>query len=79
MKQFFTGKYKTYVIIKLVMMNVCPTGDLTDAKNIDTLGSRQYEDEWKLYRNTLDKFNVAKKTIWLDVRGNHGKPNLLVL
>lgn len=60
-------------------MNFCPIGDLTDAKNIDTLGSRQYEDEWKLYRNTLDKFDVAKKTIWLDVRGNHGKKNLLVL
>lgn len=60
-------------------MNVCCLGDLTDAKNIDTLGSRQYEDEWKLYRNTLDKFDVAKKTIWLDVRGNHGKKNLLVL
>lgn len=48
-------------------------GDLTDAKTFDSLGSKQYEDEWKLYKNTLDKCKVSDKTVWLDVRGNHGK------
>ncbi|XP_046666452.1 transmembrane protein 62-like [Homalodisca vitripennis] len=55
---------------------VLASGDLTDAKSVDTLGSQQYEDEWKLYRNALDKCQVAKKTVWLDVRGNHDNFNV---
>uniref|UniRef100_A0A1B6LP93 Uncharacterized protein n=2 Tax=Graphocephala atropunctata TaxID=36148 RepID=A0A1B6LP93_9HEMI len=57
-------------------MVVLASGDLTDAKSIDTLGSQQYEDEWKLYRNALDTCQVDKKTVWLDVRGNHDNFNV---
>ncbi len=33
----------------------------------------QYEEEWKIYRDILDRTNVTKYTKWLDIRGNHGK------
>lgn len=49
------------------------SGDLTDAKTSDAIGSQQYESEWKHYKNALDEANVKDKTVWLDVRGNHGK------
>lgn len=48
-------------------------GDLTDGRTEDSFGSRQFEEEWKLYRSTLDKAEIRKKTVWLDVRGNHGE------
>lgn len=47
-------------------------GDLTDAKDQDHLGSRQYEEEWKTYHKILEDANVRNKTIWMDLRGNHG-------
>ena len=50
------------------------TGDLTDAKTIDKLGSRQFEAEWKIYRETMQKcgaFDKNSDQIWLDIRGNH--------
>lgn len=49
------------------------SGDLTDAKDRDLLGSRQYEKEWQIYNDVLTKANVMNKTLWLDLRGNHGK------
>lgn len=51
---------------------VLASGDLTDAKHKNNMGSGQYKEEWTLYRNTLNKFNVQNKTVWLDTRGNHG-------
>lgn len=51
---------------------VIASGDLTDAKDKDFLGSRQLENEWKIYNETLTLANVRSKTIWLDIRGNHG-------
>lgn len=52
------------------------TGDLTDAKTKDAIGSQQYESEWRHYRDILKEFDISKKTVWLDIRGNHGKlPN----
>ena len=48
-------------------------GDLTDAKSVDFQGSQQYEDEWITYDKVLKETKVTEKTVWLDVRGNHGK------
>jgi hypothetical protein len=33
----------------------------------------QYEQEWKIYRDILNRTNVTKYTTWLDLKGNHGK------
>ena len=52
------------------------SGDLTDAKNVDLIGSRQYHNEWKAYEQIIKDNDVLKHTVWLDVRGNHGKKNL---
>jgi hypothetical protein len=32
----------------------------------------QYEKEWKIYRDVLNRTNVTKYTKWLDMKGNHG-------
>lgn len=51
------------------------TGDLTDAKAKDKMGSKQILEEWQYYKHVLDETEVTKKTLWLDVRGNHGRNN----
>lgn len=48
------------------------SGDLTDARDSDFLGSHQHDGEWKIYHDILHKANIEKKTLWLDIRGNHG-------
>lgn len=51
---------------------VMATGDLTDAKTSDMLGSKQFPREWVYYRDALSRCNIrSSKTTWLDVRGNH--------
>lgn len=57
---------------KLTYCNLNFTGDLTDAKTIDRMGSQQFLEEWQHYKKILDDSKVAEKTTWLDVRGNHG-------
>lgn len=52
---------------------VLASGDLTDARDRDFLGSHQHEGEWKIYGDILRKANIEKKTLWLDIRGNHGE------
>ena len=42
------------------------------------MGSRQFLEEWQLYKKVLDDSKVTQKTTWLDVRGNHGKGIYLI-
>ena len=37
------------------------------------IGTGQFEEEWKIYRDILDRTNVTKYTKWLDIKGNHGE------
>ena len=47
---------------------VLASGDLTDAKDSDGIGSFQIKEEWEAYRKLLDRNNVTKKTFYLDIR-----------
>ncbi|XP_066592487.1 transmembrane protein 62-like isoform X2 [Prorops nasuta] len=58
---------------------VLASGDLTDAKTKDKMGSTQVLEEWKYYKQIIDETNVSRKTLWLDVRGNHDNFNILNL
>lgn len=51
---------------------VLASGDLTDAKTKDNLGSSQVKTEWIYYYNIIKESGVTDDTIWLDIRGNHG-------
>lgn len=55
---------------------VLASGDLTDAKDSDHLGSRQYRAEWQIYHDILQESNAANRTVWLDIRGNHDNFNV---
>lgn len=65
-----------YTITAVKPSVVLASGDLTDAKTRDNIGSRQYEGEWIQYRNILTESKVEEKTAWLDIRGNHDNFNV---
>ncbi|XP_014291575.1 transmembrane protein 62 isoform X2 [Halyomorpha halys] len=50
---------------------ILATGDLTDAKKRDLIGSQQFKEEWIIYREVLKKCSTIKRIPWLDIRGNH--------
>ena len=53
-------------------------GDITDAKNPDKQGSRQFPEEWLTYSKVLSNTGILNQTIWLDTRGNHGIENFII-
>lgn len=48
---------------------VVVTGDLTDAKDVRRVTSQQYQEEWQVYRQTIEQ--GAPGMPWYDMRGNH--------
>ncbi|ERL88144.1 hypothetical protein D910_05532 [Dendroctonus ponderosae] len=66
-----------YTIDRITPKVVLATGDLTDAKTKDAIGSQQYESEWRHYRDILREFDITSKTVWLDIRGNHDNFNVI--
>ena len=47
---------------------VMASGDLTDAKDSDGVGSFQIKEEWEAYRKLLERNKVTEKTLYLDIR-----------
>ncbi|KAF9411815.1 Transmembrane protein 62 [Podila epigama] len=72
-----TSNFYTFLSTALPLIDpafVVVTGDLTDAKDKQLVGSMQYLDEWITYKDALDESGVLKKrngTFWHDLRGNH--------
>ncbi|KAK9885653.1 hypothetical protein WA026_012417 [Henosepilachna vigintioctopunctata] len=58
-------------------ITVLASGDLTDAKTKDQVGSTQIEKEWQYYRDILRETQIQNKTLWLDIRGNHDSFNVV--
>ncbi|KAI1295983.1 Transmembrane protein 62 [Mortierella claussenii] len=72
-----TANFYTFLSTALPLIEpafVVVTGDLTDAKDKQLVGSMQYMDEWNTYRDALEESGVLNKrngTFWHDLRGNH--------
>lgn len=61
-----------YILSILLFIKFDLAGDLTDAKTVDRLGSKQYIEEWATYRDIIQTSGILNDTVWLDIRGNHG-------
>lgn len=72
--QFKDFCYRTLDTIKPIV--VLASGDLTDAKSKDRVGSTQIETEWQYYHDILKEAQIEEKTLWLDIRGNHDSFNV---
>jgi metallophosphoesterase superfamily enzyme len=48
---------------------VVVTGDLADAKDKTQTVSRQYPEEWQVYKSAVEQ--GTNNTAWYDMRGNH--------
>lgn len=66
--EYFLKNMMTFLKPKLVIA----TGDLTDGKYDNMRSTTQFEEEWKIYSKLLSDNEVLEKTVWLDLRGNHG-------
>ncbi|RWS09024.1 transmembrane protein 62-like protein, partial [Dinothrombium tinctorium] len=69
-------RFCTEVVDAIKPTVVLATGDLTDSRTKDPLGSNQHEEEWIWYSEVLNKSGVTNKTLWLDIRGNHDSFNV---
>ncbi|KAF9191012.1 Transmembrane protein 62 [Haplosporangium sp. Z 767] len=72
-----TANFYTFLSTAIPLVEpafVVVTGDLTDAKDKQLVGSMQYLSEWVTYRDALEESGVLDKrngTFWHDLRGNH--------
>lgn len=50
---------------------VLVSGDIVDAKSMDTFGSKQYREEWQIYKQVTDTCTKRVDGQWYETRGNH--------